>query len=411
MFKRGEVWYFRLQTRSRTVIRSTGVTQKVRAREIVETVEYYGPGGQRDWLLTDALVDGRLTAADLHDAHEAGKAAVDAVRATLDPAPPESDPAAADPDLTQYLEGWLKLAATTANPATLARYQLHVRNFMPVGKVFLRSGLKKNVVEAWYAGLTVTTTHRDEAKRVTAPASRGTQRKYLAALSSFCSYLVDQEILMANPLLSMKWPSPTQPRMNYLELPRIEALVAAQPEPFGTFSLLLHATGMEVSVAAAVRARDFDFATRSIHARGTKTSSRDRVVFVARWAWPRIVALVKGLEPDALVFPYVDRWRSRDAHLDACGRIGLKNYRQHDARHSYAVRAIKAGASFEHVADQLGHGDTQMVVKVYGRFHPSHAERISWENRASELDRAQAKGRRGPNRPKTAGGKGGRRAP
>lgn len=406
MFRRGEVWYFRLETRSRSIIRSTGLTQKVQARDVAETAKHYGPTGLRDWLLIDALADGRLSPVELHDAHQAGKVEVDALRARLTAAPVVAP--VADPDVTPYIDGWLRLAAANANPNTLARYRTHLRRLMPEGQPFLRSKLTKNEIEAWYAGLTVTSTHTDLSKRATKAATRSTQRKYLAAVSSFCSYLVTQGVLEGNPLLSMKWPKAVTPRCRYIELAEIEALVAAQPEPWATFSLLLHATGMEVSVAAGLHARDFDFSNRSIHARGTKASARDRVVFVAKWAWPRIAKLVQGLAPGDPVFPRVDRWRSRDAHNAACEQIGLENYRQHDARHSYAVRAIKAGASFEHVAVQLGHTDTQMVVKVYGRFHPSQAERIAWEDRATAQDKAQAKGRRGRESARPTPAKGGR---
>lgn len=409
MFRRGEVWYFRLETRSRSIIRSTGLTQKVLARAVAETAKHYGPTGLRDWLLIDAMADGRLTPVELHEAHEAGKAEVDALRARLAPGPVVAP--AADPDLTESIDGWLELAAANANPFTLARYRTHLRRLMPEGQPFLRSHLTKKAVEAWYAALTVTSTHADVTQRTTKRATRGTQRKYLAALSSFCAYLVKQDVLEANPVLSIEWPSAGTPRCRYIELAEIEALVAAQPEPWATFSLLLHATGMEVSVAAGLHARDFDFSNRGIHARGTKASARDRVVFVAKWAWPRIAKLVQGLAPGDRVFPHVDRWRSRDAHNAACEKIGLTNYRQHDARHTYAVRAIKAGASFEHVALQLGHADTQMVVKVYGRFHPSQAERIAWEDRAAALDKARAKGRQKSNKSGTGRAKGTRRAP
>ena len=98
------------------------------------------------------------------------------------------------------------------------------------------------------------------------------------------------------------------------------------------------------------------------------------------------------------IFAITYAWRgaeNREGWLN-CDTLKIHNYTQHDARHTYAVRAIEAGASFEHVASQLGHADTQMVVKVYGRFHPSAAERTAWENRATEMDRVRTRSRRGP---------------
>ena len=43
----------------------------------------------------------------------------------------------------------------------------------------------------------------------------------------------------------------------------------------------------------------------------------------------------------------------------------------HDSRHSYAVRKMKEGADPQIVASNLGHKDTQMLWKVYGKYRPT----------------------------------------
>jgi integrase/recombinase XerD len=63
----------------------------------------------------------------------------------------------------------------------------------------------------------------------------------------------------------------------------------------------------------------------------------------------------------------------------------------HDARHFYAIRAVRAGTPYELVARQLGHADVQMVARVYGRYAPRSDERDRWEKIAAELDAAEAK--------------------
>lgn len=80
-------------------------------------------------------------------------------------------------------------------------------------------------------------------------------------------------------------------------------------------------------------------------------------------------------------------------HRGACRTLGIENYQLKDARHSYAVRAIRAEAPFEHVAEQLGHADTTMVVRVYARFRPSKAERTDWQRIAAMQDQAAREAR------------------
>ena len=70
--------------------------------------------------------------------------------------------------------------------------------------------------------------------------------------------------------------------------------------------------------------------------------------------------------------------------------LGVENYQLRDSRHSYAVRAIRAGASPEVVARQLGHVNTTMVVSVYRRFRPNDQERTDWERIAALQDAERA---------------------
>ena len=67
----------------------------------------------------------------------------------------------------------------------------------------------------------------------------------------------------------------------------------------------------------------------------------------------------------------------------------MPHHRVHDARHFYAVRAVRAGTPYELVARQLGHADVQRVARVYGRYAPRNDERDRWERIAAEQDAAR----------------------
>jgi integrase len=142
-----------------------------------------------------------------------------------------------------------------------------------------------------------------------------------------------------------------------------------------------------------VKRADVDALTMRVRAHGTKTHARDREVYVDAWAWSYAKRAIRHLTPSALLFPEVNRWSASDAHREACKALGadFADYRMHDARHSYAVRVICAGAPLEHVAVQLGHADTQTVVKVYGRCKPNESERREWERIAALQDVERAK--------------------
>jgi integrase/recombinase XerD len=189
-------------------------------------------------------------------------------------------------------------------------------------------------------------------------------------------------------LRSIEAPPANAPRLRYLDVRDMKRLANYQPEPFCALCALLGGTGIEKSVAVKLRRRDVDVSRKAIRAAGTKTHSHDRIVRVAEWAWPYLEERCAALRPNDLLFPSIDRWQARDAHVDGCTRAEIEDYQLRDQRHSYAVRAARAGTPAELLARQLGHANAVLVLKVYGRFMPSQQDRDTWEKLADLQDRA-----------------------
>ena len=294
-------------------------------------------------------------------------------------------------DLEPLVAEWIQSIAARVSSDTREHYELYVRSLLSEGERFPRSALTHAKIIAWLSSPSLGArkfVKADGAPIVTNGVGPSTRRKYHAALSGFCNYARAIGILERNPMRDVKAPRAAPPRMSYLAADSVRALADAQAEPYRTFSLLLHATGMEVSVALALKKRDIDMLRREIRARGTKTRARDRRAIVDDWAWPHIEKFIRRLLPNAPLFPNVNRWTASDMHREACAQLEIEDYQLKDSRHTYAVRAIRAGAPFEHVASQLGHADTTMVVRIYGRFRPSETERTEWQRIAALQDQA-----------------------
>jgi integrase len=363
VYRRGRRWYVGIPKRAGGwEKRTTGTEDKALAKSMARMIDDLGPSGRREWELLEAVLADRLTVGSLFDAHSRND--LDGLRARLN-----------DVDLNDYVTAWLAVLRASLAKDTVEHYELYVRSLTSAEQGFSRSELTFERISRWLSSRSV---------------GPGTKRKYHAALSSFCEYLRATGVLTRNPVRDVKAPPPSRPRMQYLaSLREIRALADAQAEPFRTLSLLLHATGIEVSVALGLKRRDLDVLRREIRARGTKTKSRDRIAKIAEWAWPDIERHIALLTPNALLFPGLNRWTASDKHRDACAALEIPDYQLRDARHSYAVRAVRAGASFEVVAQQLGHSDTTMVVRVYARFRPTDAERSGWEQQAAIQDAAR----------------------
>lgn len=352
------VWYGRIPERAGE---GKTVCLRTRDRETAEAMQglLTRLRHQRKWRLLDAARDGQVTVAELYDADQMG--AVDQVLERL-----------ADVDVEPHVTRWEAQYRTTAAAPTADQYVARVRRLIPAGVPAMRSTLTPERIGQWIAALEMGNLGR---------------QGYYKALGRFLDYLVRIAVLPESPMAKVSWPKGPKPDVVWLSQPDMQRVCDAGYEPYRSFFYLAYGTGIEVSVAIALRRRDVDLAKREIFAPGTKTWCRERTVRVAEWAWPQIEQLCRGLLPDAKLFPEIhNRHAPSWQHRRVCKELGLAGYRLHDARHSWAVRAARAGTPVEIIARQLGHADATMVTRLYGRFLPDQHDRDRWERLAAAQD-------------------------
>jgi len=355
-------WTVSIPTPAGKARKSTGTTDKPTADAIESAVKYCIR--KRETQLLNAVLDNKITVGQLYDAYMAET--LPALRAQLD-----------DVDLEPFVDEWKKRVAANVKPDTLDHYVFHVRSLLVEGKPYPRSKFTVDALDKWLSEY---------------PATPSTRRKVHSAMSNFAQFLVTKKHLLEhNPMRTVDAPKASAPRERHIEVPDMKRLANYQPEPYCALSALLGGTGIDVSTALVLKKRHVDVARREIRAAGTKTHSRDRIVRVADWAWEYIKERIADLRPNDLLFPGIDRWQAADAHNAACALAEIEDYQLRDQRHSYAVRAARAGTPAELIARQLGHANAVLVLKVYGKFMPSQQDRDKWEKLATLQDKANAK--------------------
>lgn len=348
---------------------STKTKHKPTAQRMADMIDALGPEGARAWDVLGAVHDGRLTLPELYDRWVACGKDVANLRRALEQINLE-------PMVEKFLE------AATCSDDTKAHYRALLRRYFPEDQPFDATAFTTASVQRFI----------DELK-----VKPGTKRKAGAALRAFGNWLVRRGVLANNPVREVSLPSAATPRTLFLDTPDAQLLADAQPSPFRELSALLAGSGIEVSVALRLRRRDVDARKKEIRAAGTKTYTRDRVVRVADWAWPSVLRAMRDKKADALLFDTIpNRWDAGDAHRDAIAKLEQQSpvftgYTMRDARHTYAVRQIRAGVPVEVVARQLGHANSTLVQTVYGRFIPSQQERDKWERLATAAEKARHK--------------------
>jgi integrase len=346
---------------------STGSFHAATARRMQDMVDRLGPKGARAWDILDRLHTRTLSVGELFDRWVEAGQDVEQLRQSLRAV-----------NLEPMVEEFL--AAASCSKDTKEHYRSLLQRLMLEGEPFPVGDF---------------TTARIQKAIDDLKASNATRRKLGAVVRSFANWLITRGVVQNNPVASVRLPKASAPRIIYLETADAIRLADVQPSPYKELSALLAGSGIEVSVALGLRRRDVDAPNREIRAAGTKTHARDRVVRVADWAWKYVATLLVGRLPDSRLFDQIpDRYTAGQVHRDAIAVLEkdfpiFKGYWMRDARHTFAVRAMKAGTPVELIARQLGHANATLLVQVYGRFLPRQDERAKWEKVATAQDEAK----------------------
>lgn len=338
------------------VQRSTGTNDKRIARQIAEMVDTLGPRGQRRWDILNAIADKRVSLAQVWDCYS--KNEIELLQSRLN-----------DIDLSELIEEFARSHSTKVSPDHAELTKKYIRRFIPAGTPFLRSSIRPTQIVQFLDNLEVKTTAKKNAKRRN--AASGTKLKHHAALSAFFRWAMINGHLTENPLRFIEKPKPGKARNQYLSFDAVLRLIEVTPLQFKAIEALGHC-GVEVSAILRLKRGDLDLEDRTVHAKGTKTAWRDRKVPIQLWALPYIKLACRDKTPAAELFPGIDRSRVYHVHEKACKKLGAEyaGYRFHDARRSFAITALKLGATHEAVAYILGHKDASLVLRVYGRYAP-----------------------------------------
>jgi integrase len=392
--------------------RSTGTRDPVRARDIQRMIDALGWEGRRAWdvLSTVTATPARFTLGELYDHWQATPARTNP-RTGL-PIEPSVDERLeyvrsqlVEGELRTLLTKWhdvLGKPASGVSQDTADHYRAAVRlYFAHVLELEEDDGetpvplarLSERELRVWI-----------EEMDDVAPA---TVRKRGIGVHRFVLWLRSRNVIGFDPMREISLPAQGDPLTHYIDTPDVVRLADAAAGQQRLLELVLPGSAMEVSTALGVRVRAVSKEAREIHAPGTKSHNRNRVVRVADYAWDAVLELLKGKHPDSRLFDRIPhRWAASDAHVEAIEALVAKGhevyarapdgtvhrYTMRDHRHTWAVRAARSGWPIHAIAEQLGHGDGGVLaLKVYGRHLAKREERDRWEQLATARDQALEK--------------------
>lgn len=158
-----------------------------------------------------------------------------------------------------------------------------------------------------------------------------------------------------------------KPRTRYLQRTDVEGMLRILPPDDAARVAFIVATSACWHETELAQRMDVNLHAGTVHVRGTKRSARWRTVPMARpWqAELAIFAVTHAQGRDGAMFRPVTtlRWALRHA----CTELGIPPCSPNDLRRTTATWLRADGAAPDLVAAVLGHADTRMVERVYGR--------------------------------------------
>jgi integrase len=176
-------------------------------------------------------------------------------------------------------------------------------------------------------------------------------------------------------------PAKPAPKERYLTRQEIAQLLDAPAAPHIKVAInLMLATGARIGAILELTWDRVDLARGQINYRTSDTGPRKGRAIVPMNAGLRaVLQTARG----AALTDYVVEWAGgpvasiKTGFNAAVAAAWLQGVTPHVLRHTAAVHMVEAGVSMDEVAQMLGHSNTAVTFRVYGRFSPSHLRKAA----------------------------------
>jgi len=208
-------------------------------------------------------------------------------------------------------------------------------------------------------------------KKAAEGVTASTVNRYLASISAVLGYAVDKGYLDTKPR-APKRPEPEK-RVRWATQAQAAKLVAALPEHLAAEAAFSLATGMRRGNVARLEWANVDLRRRLAWIHADEAKGARTIAVPLNDAALEVLRGQRG-KHRRLVFPYRGRAAERysaQAWRAACKAAGLKSFRWHDLRHTWASWHVQNGTPLAHL-QELGGWRSLAMVQRYAHLAESH---------------------------------------
>lgn len=201
-------------------------------------------------------------------------------------------------------------------------------------------------------------------------ATDATIRRDLACLSSALSHAVEKEWIEHNVMksISLRSVKESKPRVRWLRPNEYVKVLDKAPAYLKPMIIILVETGMRLGELLALERKDVDLDRREIYLTKTKTDA-PRTIPLSDIGWAQFRA---QLQTPSIVTPLVFYTRKSTAYSvtfisvklgEVFRKAGIKDFRAHDLRHTFASWYMQNGGRLERLQAILGHSRLEQTRK------------------------------------------------
>jgi integrase len=202
-----------------------------------------------------------------------------------------------------------------------------------------------------------------------------TANRSLAILRRTFNLGIRWGLVKENPVAKVDLFPESRGRMRFLSREEQQSLLDCCSKRLRDVVLVALRTGMRRGELLGLRKQDLDFNRGLIILTKTKTD-RGRQVPMTDEVKTVLARLAFGRQDDEHIFR--NRWNGpyqqpRAEFVKAMGKAGIKDFRFHDLRHTYASDLVMAGVDIFTVSKLLGHSNVKTTM-IYAHLSPDHAK-------------------------------------
>lgn len=290
--------------------------------------------------------------------------------------------------LGEYLNRWLEAVGPSVRPRTLVMYRIAVKNHIApeLGRTRL-TALTADQVQIFL-------------NRKLESLSPKSVMNLRGTLRSALNQAMEWDYVSRNVVTKTRPPAAQPRKLRVLDQAEAKRLLEAGKDDrlYALYAVSV-AMGLRLGEALGLQWQDIDWQTGKLHvqrglqriggeltATPTKTEKSNRSVKM-----PALVLAALGehqvrQRAEAIVTPWVfstlrgtpiDPRNALRSFKGLLRKAGLPDIRFHDLRHTAATTLLIQGATYEEVAELLGHSDSAMLHKVYSHVTPHRRDALA----------------------------------